>query len=223
MKQIIDRAFWDKRVPTRGELKALGLSTRVDRYSGEFRRSFLDNWEVRQTFIERFGFAVPSREVLERIATLSKSIVEVGAGTGFFASQLARFGVDIVATDLNTEHGYRFNIGEHRQIETLSAIDAVRVYPDRDVFSCWPSLGEDWLFEAARMIRPGRLLFYIGEGYGGCTADDKFHEFVGNPNEFEEVEVVDMVQFYGINDDLYVYRRLPGQSRLEHLTRRLAC
>jgi hypothetical protein len=136
------------------------------------------------------------------------------------AAQLRRFEVDVVATDLNSTGTsmYTFSVGSHAAtapMEALSAVDAVRKYPDRDVFCSWPSLGESWLTDAAKAMQPGRLLFYIGEGYGGCTADDSFHELIGDTGEFEDVDYVPMAQFFGINDNLLVYRRLdPTQKPL---------
>jgi hypothetical protein len=214
MDTILEKSFWDNKVPTLRELKNLGFQTSDTRFA------LLDNihrtanmWEVRRLFIGKYGFAVPSRQMLEGVARLSKRIVEVGAGTGFMATQLRRFEIDVVATDLNATGTsmYSFSVGSHdanvAPMETLCAVDAVRKYPDRDVFCSWPSLNEPWLTEAADAMQPGRLLFYVGEGYGGCTADDSFHELVQSP-AFEEVEYIPMAQFFGINDNLTVYRRL---------------
>lgn len=58
-----------------------------------------------------------------------------------------------------------------------------------------------------RKVNPKLLLLYIGEDYGGCTADDDF---------FDNVEHVDDIEFYkisrkyrtwyGLNDTLRLYK-----------------
>ena len=43
------------------------------------------------------------------------------------------------------------------------------------------------------------------EGYGGCTADDSFHQLLDD--EWDEDQEVDLPQWDGIHDRLTVYRR----------------
>lgn len=218
MQEMLDEKFWNDRVPLMRELDALGgLQTSANRWArmkmgpGAFTNSFT----IRQDFVSRYGFAVPCREMMEFVARHSKRLVEIGAGSGFLASQLRRFEIDVVATDLNAEAPegetqYGFRVGAHHRVERMTALDAVQTYADRDVFCSWPSLDGSWLTEAAKTLQPGRLLFYVGEGDGGCTADDSFHELVGEESgQYEQVDFFGMVQFYGINDNLWVYRRLP--------------
>jgi hypothetical protein len=204
------------------DLDALGgfqtSGTRWDRMLASGPGYFTKSFEIRKQFVSQFGFAVPCREMLEFVARHSKRIIEVGAGTGFMASQLRRFEIDVIATDLDPgdEPYYGFEIGTHHTVEKISAIDAVNKYSDRDLFCSWPSLGKSWLSEAATELEPGRLLFYVGESYGGCTADDTFHELVDPDNgHFERVDLFDMVQFCGISDNLWVYRRLPNATAPE--------
>jgi hypothetical protein len=55
--------------------------------------------ERRAWCVQRYAFAVPTREALETISQYAP-IVELGAGTGYWAWLLRRRGVDCVAYDL---------------------------------------------------------------------------------------------------------------------------
>lgn len=89
---------------------------------------------------------------------------------------------------------------------------------DRILFLCWPPYGSDMAAEALKRFK-GDLVIYIGEGGGGCTADDNFFSLVGHevwddegerPAQiFKEIDFHHMVQWSGIHDDLYVFERIP--------------
>jgi hypothetical protein len=52
----------------------------------------------------------------------------------------------------------------------------------------------------------GEYVAYVGEGDGGCTADDRFHRVLAE--RWSEVETVPIPQWYGLHDRLEIYRRL---------------
>lgn len=53
----------------------------------------------------------------------------------------------------------------------------------------------------------GDTVIYIGEGRGGCTGDDSFHEKL--KFEYKLVDVYWIPQHFGIHDQLYIYKRYP--------------
>jgi hypothetical protein len=201
--QILDSNWWDSHMPTRDELAELGFFPGDDWMSSSMDLD-LERFRLRQRFVSEISFALPCREALEFIAGHSLRIVEVGAGTGFWSRHLARIGVDIVATDAQRGR-YVHETGSLGEVLCMTASEAVAKYPDRDLLSVWPCYGQSWLAEAAERLSTGRLLFYIGEGSGGATADDRFHALVDEA--FDHVARFEMVQFSGIHDDLHVYRK----------------
>jgi hypothetical protein len=52
----------------------------------------------------------------------------------------------------------------------------------------------------------GHTLAYIGEGEWGCTADDTFHRQLNK--HWEQTAYVELPQWSGIHDGLYIYKRL---------------
>jgi hypothetical protein len=156
----------------------------------------------RDQFIREFGFAVPTREALDRICAFSP-LLEIGAGSGAWARLLALRGADIIATDLNVESfaTYRGERWErwvwektYHPVLPLAGKTAVRRWPERNVFCCWPSLGQTWLRQAARAMLPGRALLVVRED---ATADERTWNYVERHfkpvvNYLEEIRAGDL-------------------------------
>jgi hypothetical protein len=163
---------------------------------------------VRRSFVRQWGFAIPCAEAITALRRLGP-IVEVGAGAGYWSVLLRAAGHDAVATDAavgGTTYG--FSVGGHGPVEQLSAMDAVRAYPDRDLFCCWPSAGEAWMGEAARTVAPGRRIALILDDRAGVTADASLERFLAA--ECRLTEAVEIPQFPGVCDRLRVYERGAG-------------
>lgn len=221
LDDLISKKAWDARIPTKRELAEIGLRApganwwKEGNDDGDIDSSVL-RWQMRDKFIAGFTFAIPCRDALEFIAGHSRNIVEIGAGTGFWASQLRRVGVDVIATD-NTKPGevsYHHTVGAHSPIVQMEASEAVVAHPDRDVLAIWPCM-EDWLEKAIDQMKPGRKLFYIGESSGGCTANSGFFDKVYDSDQYKEIGSFNMVQWTYIHDEMWVYEKLePQETRL---------
>lgn len=68
----------------------------------------------------------------------------------------------------------------------------------------WPPYDEPMALECLKYFR-GDHICYIGEGWGGCTGCDGFHDFLGE--HFNEVKKVSIPQWEGLHDRLFVYER----------------
>lgn len=110
---------------------------------------------IRKQLVWAYSWAVPSLAALAEIAA-SGPLIELGAGTGYWAWLLAQAGADIVAFDraagapprwLEVREGGVERLGEH---------------PDRALFLCWPSLGEGFAEDCLRAYR-GDTFLHVGE------------------------------------------------------------
>ena len=64
-------------------------------------RGDVDVEDTRRELIAKYGFAVPTNEALDAVGRCSPSgVVEVGAGTGYWAHLLQQRGVDVAAFDI---------------------------------------------------------------------------------------------------------------------------
>lgn len=167
----------------------------------------LESAEFRWSYIEKFGFAIPCKDALEAIATYAP-VLEVGAGSGYWAYELQRMGVDVVATDPGVGK-YRGNEKHWENMWTsvtrATGQDAVKRYPDRSLLTVWPDYRDEWPSEVLKVYQ-GDVVIYVGEESGGCTGDDEFHDILAL--EFQCVDSVGIPQFLGIHDALTIYQRL---------------
>jgi hypothetical protein len=160
---------------------------------------------VRKAFIRAWGFAIPCAEAVSALRGRGP-LVEVGCGTGYWTALLGNAGLDVIATDpASGRSGYGFQLGRHAAIETLAAADAVRKYPERNLFCAWPSAGEPWAFEAAALVEPGRLIAMVLDERPEVTGDAALADFLDR--QCELLETVVIPQFLGVQDRLLVHRR----------------
>ena len=162
----------------------------------------------RNPMVWRYAWAIPSPEALELVAKHAP-IVEVGAGTGYWAHLLEQMGVDVIAYDSNPPSEERWN-GWHPDATTWTTVHtadagvAAAKHPDRSLFICWPPR-EDPMAADALAAYEGDTVLYIGEWIGATCADIRFFELLDD--EFEDVEGVLVPQWLGMNDRLLVFRR----------------
>ena len=87
----------------------------------------------RESFTQRYAFAIPSEEALTTIAELGP-ILEVGAGTGYWAYELAKCGADVVATDPQPSGNEAVDYGFREAwcpVAKMNALDAIAAHPGR--------------------------------------------------------------------------------------------
>jgi hypothetical protein len=169
------------------------------------KKSFLD----RSMFTEDYAWAIPSREAVGSIVEFagSKRIVEVGSGLGLWAGLIKATGGSIIPTDSFVSHG--ISGGRYAPVERIDGVDAINKYRPEILMICWPGYDEPFaanVLEAFEALgNPDAKLIYIGEGWGGCTGDDRFFSMLGR--SWEQVKEVEIPQWWGIHDQLYMYKR----------------
>jgi hypothetical protein len=183
--------------PTQLNIIGSDLMTSV-RYESEYK--------LRGAFIAKFGFAILDQQTVEQLKCYSP-ILEVGCGAGYWAYEMRKNGIDVIATDpiLVKNSQYPFKIAEPWVvIEKLSALEAIEKYSDRALLIVWPSLSDPWAAKALKAYQ-GQNVLYVGEGAGGCTADDNFHDIL--ERNWNELKYIPIPNFWGIHDVLRIYER----------------
>jgi len=141
--------------------------------------------EGKPQWLASFAFALPTEAALREIADASPGgVIEVGAGTGYWARLLHDRGVDVVAVDAapppspdnvwfaGVAPWYPVRVGDE------TAVDG---HTDRTLLLVWPTRNEDWPADAAGRFAAagGRSLAFVGETVGGRTGDDRLHALLG--------------------------------------------
>lgn len=139
----------------------------------------------RDRLVHGYAYGVPTDAALDAIAAASPAgVVELGAGTGYWARLLHQRGVDIVAYDTAPPE-----TGTNRFVDAAPAWFPVAAgdqhvidsHADRTLLLVWPTWNETWAGDAAAAFHAagGRTLVYVGEGPGGRTGDTTLHARLG--------------------------------------------
>lgn len=194
------------------------LPSREEWITGASRLDWDKQYNRRTIYIKYVGFTVITVDLVRQLSTIigDRKAVELCCGSGVLTGVLHEAGVDIHGVDLS-EGSYSEewpNIA--RQVGLITTEDCTaNPYPEaQDIVLCWPPYSTDVGYKIAKNMLPGQRLFYCGEGMGGCTGDDDFHNLIDDTEEFMEHEDINALlnsvhcQFEGIHDTWYVYTKL---------------
>lgn len=150
---------------------------------GDRTAIFDSPYAKRREFCARWSWAIPTEAVIARLAR--HAVVEVGAGTGYWAALIARAGGDVVAFDREpvggpVENGWHpTSLGPAHPYHPIATADSIAAgeHPERTLLLCWPPSADPMAYEAlvAYEHAGGRRVMFVGEPYG-CTGDEQFHD-----------------------------------------------
>jgi len=108
------------------------------------REAIEDRFEWRTSLCTYFAWAVPNAKAIRTLVDLKQPILEVGAGTGYWAWLLSQKGVDTAAYDLadsqgGQKHRFRHSIVKDGSVEQVSAPE----HSNRILLVCWPDIVGD--------------------------------------------------------------------------------
>ena len=162
-----------------------------DWLNGDLISNITKSYAHRDIFVEHYAWAIPDDGAIEVIRKYPR-IVEIGAGSGFWAS-LIQNGIECYDTDPWDRSYYHVEQGSHESIRK----------DHETLFLCWPPYNTPMAYKCLQAFK-GTYVIYIGEGYGGCTADDDFHETL--EKDWKLIEKYRLLQWSGIHDNLEVYK-----------------
>ena len=210
-------------------------------------RGECDGDTARETAIREYAFAVPGDAALQAIKDSSpRGVVEVGAGTGYWARVLSFRGVDVAAFDPEPppSNGNTWFAGVEPWHAVLAGDHcAAGAFPERSLLIVWPTKNETWPVEAldAYYTAGGSTVLYVGEEPGGHTGDAAFHARLGETQtclacvhglatepctcsyspQWVRSRLVDIPRWPGFHDRLAIYERrtLPDTRRSRWIRR----
>lgn len=156
----------------------------------------------RKKLCKTFAWSIPSpADILwMRDVLAGRSVVEIGAGSGYWAWQLTQLGIDVIAYDNKT---WEF---EHEWFDVVEGdATSAALHNERALLLVWPPYGDPMASETLNTY-DGDLLVYVGEGPDGCTGDETFHDQLA-ANWVEIGESPHHPTFSGIHCRVTAYRR----------------
>lgn len=162
----------------------------------------------RRELARKYAWAIPDDRAILALARYAP-IVEIGAGTGYWASLLRAVGASIIAYDENppslASAANHWHPGA-QQWTTVLRGDALSAHAhfERTLMLCWPPYDSPMAHDALCSYGGNRVV-YIGE-WGGCTADDAFHEEL--EKHWTEVLSIDIPHWETVHDSMMVFERV---------------
>lgn len=171
---------------------------------------------LRQELSRVYSWAIASRTVLDWFADRlsGRGLLEVGAGSGYWAWLLRTHGIDVLATDSVTDRNGYTDRFRYTDIHTATAVEAARQHADRVLAIIWPPHQDPMATEALRAYE-GPGLFYIGDRPGGLCAEPSF--FAELAERWRPASRCPLsLRWLGYRDEATFYvRRAPGHRPRE--------
>ena len=160
---------------------------------------------VREVLVNKYSWAIPNEQALATIAKYAP-IIEVGAGTGYWAALLKARGTDVLAVDATpVESGLNDSYTQATSSFTeiiVSDETIVAKHPNRTLFICWPP-NESSMPCNALGHYTGKHFIYVAENDG--NTDVPIHVLL--EEQWHLIDAVDIPQWHGMHDWLQVYER----------------
>ena len=173
-------------------------------------------FSFRHIFNSLFSYSIPTMEALHRIKELvgDRVVKEYMAGTGYWAHLMQKVGIQVIATDMRSET-IKSQTGEHASdygmihknyipMEEEDIANAT-ADPNQVIMLSWVPYASSIANNLLKTMSSGQMLILIGESSGGCTGDDEMFDILGE--HFNEIEEIDIPQFYGIHDAVFIYQK----------------
>lgn len=174
----------------------------------------------RHDFVRKYSWSIPCKEAIDTIKKYARPpLYDLMAGTGYWAKILNDAGVKTYASDM---HLGRYNPYKHdsshikirRKNAIIGAYSIQRARNSQgwhgDILLSWPPYESSTPTDILDTLPVGTRVFYLGEGYGGCTGDVAMHTNF-NKN-FKELEEVYLPKFEGLHDSLIVYEKIANNQ-----------
>ena len=91
-------------------------------------------YNLRNRIRQEYCFAILTEAMIEKIKPYGR-ILEIGAGTGYWAYEIKKRGVDYLATDAHPGRENKYFAGARawERVYSNTAVDAVKRFPDQDL------------------------------------------------------------------------------------------
>lgn len=158
--------------------------------------NFTTVFPKRKKLVKKYSWAIPDDAAIYTILKHSDSLVEIGAGNGYWAYLLKQKGGIVHCYDqypsIKTWHPVKYGT----ELNVLDHLNST-------LFLCWAPYNDSTATNTLKLYN-GDKLVVIGES-GGCTADDEFFEIL--EKDWEEIEFYTIPTWCGIRDNLSIYKR----------------
>lgn len=156
----------------------------------------------RERLVEEYSWAIPDERVLPYLSEFGE-IIEVGAGSGYWAYAVNKEGGDVMPYDIDPPKTKDMGGDAWTHVERANVFNMDEEVFEYPILLVWPALNEGVATEVADRGPPHIL--YVGETRGGCTGEDEFFDLLDE--RYGLVAKIELPSYAGVHDDFYHYVR----------------
>jgi hypothetical protein len=173
--------------------------------------TFANVFQARDKCLKEYSFAVPSQEAIDALVHYGP-VVEIGCGLGYWAKLVQDAGGEIIPYDscVNDQGMVKLYMTKSDYAPAYTqvfqgGVEVAELHSDKTLFLCWPPYDSPMAHDCLEtyLKHGGKTLIYVGEGHGGCTGDDEFHNLI--EERLECVKTISIPVWPGIHDYMNVY------------------
>jgi hypothetical protein len=154
--------------------------------------------EIRRKLVWAFAWAVPSPEAIRGIASVGP-LIEIGAGTGYWAWLLRQAGADVLAYDRAADAPPRWTEVARGGPEQAAS------HAGRALVLCWPPMGDPMAADCVERYAGPRVVSIGEAGEGARTGDARFRRLI--EERFELEREIEIPRWPGYRDKVMVMKR----------------
>ena len=174
-----------------------------------------DHRDKRRWNTRHVSWTILTSEVAKKLASFigSRPTLDAGAGTEYTSYHLHNLGAaNITASDAGGKYFSDYGMSNVYKRDHTGCSTELLPGDFEVVLLSWPPYLQDFGLRVARGMKSGTVLIYNGEGEGGCTGDDEFHDYLESCF-IEDVRVTqslnkDHVRWPGIYDEWRVLTKV---------------
>lgn len=163
-----------------------------------------DRYPLQQRIIDTYTWSIPDPKSIKFVRTFIQTmgstarVIEIGAGTGYWAWQLSQGGMHVMAYDCAVYENSWYEVRKGGP-EILQYFDG----QDDILFLCWPELDNGIATNCLKNFK-GRRIIYIG--HERFTGDKEFHAEV--KEKWKLIAWRIKPSWYGVQDEIKVYDKI---------------
>ncbi len=164
--------------------------------------------EERADLVMKYAFTIPYHELIVEIASRGP-IVEIGAGSGYWAWMLSQAGADVMAVDKYSPDEvspWDFMSANRWYDDTWYYVDegearSAGAYPERNLFLAWPMFSHPMALDALNSYEAagGKTVIFLGDA--SMAGDENFHQKL---NSFPSVTRIPCMGWPGLREELVI-------------------
>jgi len=180
----------------------------------EYQKFFKSNFSfcIRNEFTHNIGWWLLTRRNIYILSEIfdNKKILSIGAGMGYGEKWTEKINnsIKFIITDKG-KSGY-FNHTLPLWVKRIEGLKALKKYQKQVdmIFLAWPPYNSNLAFNILKNLEYDKPLVVIGEGLGGCVANDDFWEEIEDDKKYKVKEIFDFDSFNGINDYITIIEKI---------------